>query len=143
MANMKTLRPGEYKFTPEDCAKGGRAAGVSKRESKELEETIEKLKELPTFGDIFQGLLAQDGGTLDGKPASKKLLAAARLIQIVLDPKSSVTEFLRALDLLVNLIGEGPAQKIVASAELVTLTAEEKAEERKKYAESIAKSWKD
>ena len=42
-----------------------------------------------------------------------------------------------------DTLGEKPVDEVIADAEVVTLTAEEKAQERKKYAESIAQSWKD
>ena len=41
-----------------------------------------------------------------------------------------------------DTIGEKPSENVDITAEVVTVTAEERAEERRKYAESLKESWK-
>lgn len=48
-----------------------------------------------------------------------------------------------AFTALRDTVGEKPADVIEAIAELTTLTAEERAEERRRYAEEIRKTWND
>ena len=57
------------------------------------------------FREYMEDLL-EEKGSLNGRPATKKEIAAARAVQILLDPKTKVDDFLKAFEKVRDTIGE-------------------------------------
>lgn len=101
MANEENLIPQAHKLTVEEASKGGKKSGETRRRKKE-------------FREIFETMLNEAGGTLNGEPVTKKELATARMVKILLDANTSnTTEFMHAFQMVRDTIGEKPVEKIV------------------------------
>lgn len=91
--NDENLRPGEYKFTKEDAARGGRRSGETKRRRK-------------AFAEAYEVLLARkfvDGG---GNEVMGVDALAARTFQAAMDGDLSAAKHIQAS------VGEQPVQRI-------------------------------
>ena len=103
MANEQNLRPSEYKLSQEEAKKGGINSGKARRRKKE-------------FRELFEKMLAETGGNLNGKPVTRKELIVARAMKILQDPDSSdAREFLKAFEIVRDTIGEKPVEKVMVA----------------------------
>jgi len=103
MANEQNLRPGEYKLSQEEAKKGGINSGKARRRKKE-------------FRELFEKMLDETGGNLNGEPVTRKELIVARAMKILQDPDSSdAREFLKAFEIVRDTIGEKPVEKVMVA----------------------------
>ena len=103
MANEQNLRPSEYKLSQEEAKKGGINSGKARRRKKE-------------FRELFEKMLDEQGGNLNGKPVTRKELIVARAMKILQDPDSSdAREFLKAFEIVRDTIGEKPVEKVMVA----------------------------
>lgn len=98
--NLKRIQSTEE--AREKGRKGGIASGESRRRKKAFREWLEEQ-------------LESDGGNLNGQPATKKELIAARLVQKLLDGSVEDRDFLRAFEVVRDTIGEKPIDKLSVS----------------------------
>jgi hypothetical protein len=103
MANEQNLIPGGHKLTVEEASRGGKASGKARREKK-------------AFAELINSVLNERGGTLNGTPATKKQIIAARAVQILLQEEVDDRVFLEAFKTLRDTIGERPQESINVSA---------------------------
>lgn len=83
----------------EIAKKGGQISGRSRRKKKE-------------FRELFESMLAEKGGELNGKKATRKDMVVARAIKLLLSDTTKDSDFLKALELVRDTIGEKPVEKI-------------------------------
>ena len=106
MANDKNLRPLNTRTKSEQreiAKKGGVASGKARREKK-------------AFKELIDTLLAEEGGNIGGKPATRKEMVAARAVRILTNPEAADTkEFLKAFEIVRDTIGEKPIEKVMVS----------------------------
>lgn len=103
MANEQNLRPSEYKLSQEEAKKGGINSGKARRRKKE-------------FRELFEKMLDEQGGNLNGEPVTRKELIVARAMKILQDPDSSdAREFLKAFEIVRDTIGEKPVDKVMVA----------------------------
>lgn len=103
MANEQNLRPSEYKLSQEEAKKGGINSGKARRRKKE-------------FRELFEKMLEEQGGNLNGEPVTRKEMAVARAVKILTDPNSADTkDFLRAFEMVRDTIGEKPVEKVMVA----------------------------
>lgn len=103
MANEQNLKPSEYKFTQEEAKKGGINSGKARRRKKE-------------FRELFEKMLEETGGNLNGQEATRKEMIVARAMKILLDADSSdAKEFLKAFEIVRDTIGEKPVEKVMVA----------------------------
>lgn len=106
MANEQNLVRGEdaHKLTAEEQSRGGKASGVARRKKK-------------AFKELFEAMLAEDGGKLNGRIVTKKELITARALQLLLDQDRNTEDrdFLKALEIVRDTVGEKPVDKVMVS----------------------------
>lgn len=68
------------------------------------------------FREFFNDLLNERGGTLNGRPATKKELVTARAVKMLLDENTDDKDFLRAFEVIRDTIGEKPIEKVAVGA---------------------------
>lgn len=103
MANEQNLRPSEYKLSQEEAKKGGINSGKARRRKKE-------------FRELFEKMLDETGGNLNGQEATRKEMIVARAMKILLDADSSdAREFLKAFEIVRDTIGEKPVEKVMVA----------------------------
>lgn len=103
MANENNLKPYRTESEAREAGrKGGIASGEARRRKKAFREWLEEQ-------------LDSDGGNLNGQPATKKQLIAARLVQKLLDGNVEDKDFLRAFEVVRDTIGEKPIDKLSVS----------------------------
>ena len=103
MANEQNLRPSEYKLSQEEAKKGGINSGKARRRKKE-------------FRELFEKMLDEQGGNLNGKQVTRKELIVARAMKLLQDPDSSdAREFLKAFEIVRDTIGEKPVEKVMVA----------------------------
>ena len=68
------------------------------------------------FREFFNNLLNENGGTLNGRYATKKELVTARAIRILLDAETTNKDFLKAFEIIRDTIGEKPVEKVAVGA---------------------------
>lgn len=103
MANEQNLRPSEYKLSQEEAKKGGINSGKARRRKKE-------------FRELFEKMLEEQGGNLNGEPVTRKEMAVARAVKILTDPNSADTkDFIRAFEMVRDTIGEKPVEKVMVA----------------------------
>lgn len=87
----------------ENGKKGGINSGKARRRKKE-------------FRELFEKMLDEQGGNLNGKPVTRKELIVARAMKILQDPDSSdAREFLKAFEIVRDTIGEKPVEKVMVA----------------------------
>ena len=87
----------------ENGKKGGINSGKARRRKKE-------------FRELFEKMLSEDGGHLNGEPVTRKELIVARAMKILQDPDSSdAREFLKAFEIVRDTIGEKPVEKVMVA----------------------------
>lgn len=85
----------------ENGKKGGINSGKARRRKKE-------------FRELFEKMLDETGGNLNGEPVTRKELIVARAMKILQDPDSSdAREFLKAFEIVRDTIGEKPVEKVM------------------------------
>lgn len=103
MANEKNLIPTSER-SKEEARELGRKGGINSG------KTRRRKKE---FRELFEKMLAETGGNLNGQEVSRKEMIVARAMKILLDADSSDTkEFLRAFEIVRDTIGEKPIERI-------------------------------
>lgn len=106
MANEQNLIPNSErspKEVRENGKKGGINSGKARRRKKE-------------FRELFEKMLAEQGGNLNGEPVTRKEMAVARAVKILTDPNSADTkDFLRAFEMVRDTIGEKPVEKVMVA----------------------------
>lgn len=106
MANEKNLIPTSER-TKEEARELGRKGGIKSG------ETRRRKKE---FRELFETMLAETGGNLNGQEATRKEMIVARAMKILLDADSSdAKEFLRAFEIVRDTIGEKPVEKVMVA----------------------------
>lgn len=98
-------------FTSETGRIAGKKSALARANRKTLARWVEECASDKDIKEIAQGMIQR---------AKKSTMAATALR---------------------DTLGEKPTEKMEVSAEVVTITAEERAEERRKYAESLKDSW--
>lgn len=84
----------------ENGKKGGINSGKARRRKKE-------------FRELFEKMLDEQGGNLNGEPVTRKELIVARAMKLLQDPDSSdAREFLKAFEIVRDTIGETVVQRI-------------------------------
>lgn len=99
MANEQNLRPSEYKLSQEEAKKGGINSGIARRKKKE-------------FRELFEKMLSEDGGVLNGEKVSRKDMVTAKAIQVLLSEKTTDRDFLKAFEIVRDTIGEKPVDQV-------------------------------
>lgn len=94
MANIKNLRPSEYKLSQEEAKKGGKASAESRRRKKDLRLALEALLE-HEFKD-------KSGKTMTGTEA-----ITAKLFEQAMKGNVRAYETIRAT------VGQDPVQKVM------------------------------
>ena len=94
----------------ENGKKGGIASGESRRAKKLLADYI---------NDEFEELI-----TVNGKELTKKQLAALRLVRMINNPNTPERDFLKALEMARDTIGEKPIEKVAISEVDADIVAE-------------------
>lgn len=102
MANEGNLKPCEYQLSKEEAKKGGINSGKVRRQKK-------------AFRELFEQMLSEDGGTLNGQQVSRKDMVTARAIKMLTSDKTKDQDFLRAFEIVRDTIGEKPVEKVVVS----------------------------
>lgn len=87
------------------------AENASDYQKRSVEARKQNNENKKAFREFFNSLLEEDGGTLNGRQATKKELITARAIQILLDKKTKDTDFLRAFEVIRDTIGEKPIER--------------------------------
>lgn len=106
MANEKNLIPTSER-TKEEARELGRKGGIKSG------ETRRRKKE---FRELFEKMLDEQGGNLNGEPVTRKELIAARAMKLLQDPDSSdAREFLKAFEIVRDTIGEKPVEKVMVA----------------------------
>lgn len=93
--------------TKEEARARGRNGGIASGEARRRKKA---------FREWLEDQLESDGGTLNGKPVSKKELIAARLVQNLLDGSVDTKDFLRGFEIVRDTIGEKPVEKLSVSS---------------------------
>lgn len=106
MANEKNLIPTSERSKEEARElgkKGGINSGKARRRKKE-------------FRELFEKMLEEQGGNLNGEPVTRKELIVARAMKILQDPEASdAKEFLKAFEIVRDTIGETVVQKVMVA----------------------------
>lgn len=106
MANERNLIPTSER-TKEEARELGRKGGIKSG------ETRRRKKE---FRELFEKMLEEQGGNLNGEPVTRKEMAVARAVKILTDPNSADTkDFLRAFEMVRDTIGEKPVEKVMVA----------------------------
>lgn len=100
MANEKNLKPSEYKLSQEEAKKGGINSGIARRKKK-------------AFRELFESMLSEDGGILNGEMVSRKDMVTAKAIQLLLSEDTDNRDFLKAFEVVRDTIGEKPVERVV------------------------------
>lgn len=100
------------RFNSETARAAGKKSALARASRKTLVEWIEKCSTDEDIKEIAIGMIQR---------AKKSTMAATALR---------------------DTIGEKPSDSVDVTAEIVTVTAEERAQERRRYAESLKDSWK-
>lgn len=82
--------------------KGGIVSGQVRRQKK-------------AFRELFEQMLSEGGGTLNGQQVSRKDMVTARAIKMLTSDKTKDQDFLRAFEIVRDTIGEKPVEKVVVS----------------------------
>lgn len=102
MANEQNLKPSEYKLSQEEAKKGGVNSGISRRRKK-------------AFRELFEAMLEEDGGNLNGQRVTRKEMITAKAINMLIQDETSNRDFLKALEVVRDTIGEKPIDKVIVS----------------------------
>lgn len=102
----------DYRFTSETARIAGLKSAQARANRRTIAKWIEQCSTDEDMKEIAMGMIAR---------AKKSTMAATALR---------------------DTIGEKPSDNVQVTAEIVTVTADEKAEERRKYAESLKENWK-
>lgn len=87
----------------ENGKKGGINSGKARRRKKE-------------FRELFEKMLDEQGGNLNGEPVTRKELIVARAMKLLQDPEASdAKEFLKAFEIVRDTIGETVVQKVMVA----------------------------
>lgn len=87
----------------ENGKKGGINSGKARRRKKE-------------FRELFEKMLDEQGGNLNGEPVTRKELIVARAMKLLQDPEASdAREFLKAFEIVRDTIGEKPVEKVMVA----------------------------
>lgn len=86
----------------EIARQGGINSGKARRQKK-------------AFRELFEQMLSEDGGTLNGQQVSRKDMVTARAIKMLTSDKTKDQDFLRAFEIVRDTIGEKPVEKVVVS----------------------------
>lgn len=87
----------------ENGKKGGINSGKARRRKKE-------------FRELFEKMLEETGGNLNGEPVTRKELIVARAMKLLQDPEASdAKEFLKAFEIVRDTIGETVVQKVMVA----------------------------
>lgn len=106
MANEQNLIPTSER-TKEEARELGRKGGIKSG------ETRRRKKE---FRELFEKMLDEQGGHLNGEPVTRKELIAARAMKLLQDPEASdAREFLKAFEIVRDTIGETVVQKVMVA----------------------------
>lgn len=106
MANEKNLIPTSER-TKEEARELGRKGGINSG------KTRRRKKE---FRELFEKMLDEQGGNLNGEPVTRKELIVARAMKLLQDPDSSdAREFLKAFEIVRDTIGEKPVEKVMVA----------------------------
>lgn len=97
MANVKNLKPCEYKLSQEEAKKGGRNSVKARREKKMLRECLEEL------------MSAEVGVDKDGKKIDGATAISTRLFRKALDGD------VRAFEVLRDTLGQKPVERVMVS----------------------------
>ena len=99
MANEQNLRPSEYKLSQEEAKKGGINSGIARRKKK-------------AFRELFESILNESAGKVNGKEVTRKEGIAYKAISMLMKNDTSDKDFLRALEIVRDTIGEKPVEKL-------------------------------
>lgn len=102
MANEQNLKPFTERTKSEQreiSRKGGIASGEARRRKKE-------------FRELFESILSEDGGAVNGQKVTRKEAIATKAITILISNETSTSEFLRAFEIVRDTIGERPIERI-------------------------------
>lgn len=102
MANEQNLKPSEYKLSQEEAKRGGIASGQARRKKKE-------------FRELFEKMLSEDGGVLNGEKVTRKDMVTAKAIQVLLSEKTTDKDFIKAFEVVRDTIGERPVEKVMVA----------------------------
>ena len=106
MANEQNLIPNSERSpneVRENGKKGGINSGKARRRKKE-------------FRELFEKMLDEQGGHLNGEPVTRKELIVARAMKLLQDPEASdAKEFLKAFEIVRDTIGETVVQKVMVA----------------------------
>ena len=109
MANIENLIPQAHKLTVEEQSKGGKKSGEVRREKKTMKELAETLLSMPLkSGKCTDIENIKNFADFKGKNPSVKLAMLSTVAQKAL--KGDI----RALELLLAILGENPSIKIEA-----------------------------
>lgn len=86
----------------ENGAKGGIASGEARRRKR-------------AFRELIEDMLDENGGTVNGQPATKKDLVVARAIKMLTSTDTKDQDFLKAFEIIRDTIGEKPVERIVVA----------------------------
>ena len=102
MANEQNLKPLSTEKAREIGAKGGKASVKARRKKKE-------------FRELFEKMLAEDGGVLNGEQVTRKDLITAKAIRLLMAETTDTKDFLRAFEIVRDTIGEKPIEKVMVA----------------------------
>lgn len=80
--------------------KGGIASGEARRRKK-------------AFKDLFEQILAERGGTLDGREVTRKEMLAAKALNMMQGDGITDRDFIKAFEFVRDTIGERPIERVM------------------------------
>ena len=99
MANPQNLIAQAHKLTVEEQSKGGKAS-------------VEARKQKKLFRELFEELLNEDGGVVNGEPITRKQVLAIKTWKIMNEDDISPQMYFRGLEFLRDTCGEKPMEKV-------------------------------
>ena len=106
MANEQNLIPNSER-SPNEVRKNGKKGGINSGKARRRKKE---------FRELFEKMLDEQGGNLNGEPVTRKELIVARAMKILQDPNSSdAREFLKAFEIVRDTIGEKPVEKVMVA----------------------------
>ncbi|MBR5314563.1 MAG: hypothetical protein IKU45_04010 [Clostridia bacterium] len=103
--NDKNLIPNS-KRSPTEVRKNGAKGGIASGEARRRKRA---------FRELIEDMLDEDGGTVNGQPATKKDLVVARAIKMLTSTGTKDQDFLKAFEIIRDTIGEKPVERIVVA----------------------------
>ena len=99
--NLKPIKKGE--LTKEEAKKRGSNGG---------KKSVEVRRQKKMFRELVEELLNEEGGTLNGRPATRKEMMIARAWEIISDKEVDPRLFFKGFELIRDTCGELPTQNI-------------------------------